>query len=138
MELQRVVGLDIGVKRTGIALGYASIRVASGWATVDSAKLLDALRRLHGEEPLSLVVIGKPIQMSGAPSESAPFIEKKGRAIQSELQLPIHWQDERFTSKMAAQALAAIHAKKSVRRNKAVLDEVSAALILQSYFDKTI
>jgi putative holliday junction resolvase len=137
-NLQRVVGLDIGLKRTGIAVGYTSIGIASGFTAVASNQLLEELKRMHKEEPFSLVVIGKPIQMNGEDSESTPFIEKKGRAIQSELGLPLQWQDERFTSKMASQALVAMNAKKSVRQSRLVIDEVSATLILQSFFDKVL
>ena len=136
--MQRVVGLDIGTKRTGIALGYPSIGIASGFTAVASNQLLETLKRLHKEDPFALVVIGKPLQMSGEASESAHFIEKKARAIQSELKLPVQWQDERFTSKMASQALVAMNAKKSIRQSRAVIDEVSATLILQSFFDKVI
>ena len=136
--VQRVVGLDIGTKRTGIALGYPSIGIASGFTAVASNQLLETLKRLHEEDPFTLVVIGKPLQMNGEASESAPFIEKKARAIQSELKLPVQWQDERFTSKMASQALVAMNAKKSIRQSRAVIDELSATLILQSFFDKVI
>ena len=134
--MQRVVGLDIGTKRTGIALGYPSIGIASGFTSVASNQLLETLKRLHEEDAFAYVVIGKPLQMSGEASESAPFIEKKARAIQSELKLPVQWQDERFTSKMASAVVAQSGLKKSDRQNKERLDTISATIILQTYLEK--
>lgn len=82
--------------------------------------------------------MGKPLQMNGKPSESMEFIEKKVQEIVNALNLSIVWQDERFTSKMASKALVDMNARKLVRQNRSVIDEMSATLILQSYFDSRL
>jgi putative Holliday junction resolvase len=136
--LERVVGLDVGTKRTGISSGYNSLGIASGYSAVETKQLLSTLTQLHNEEPIEVLVVGKPLQMNGKPSESMEFIEKKVQEIVNALNLSIVWQDERFTSKMASKALVDMNARKSVRQNRSVIDEVSAILILQSYFDSRL
>ena len=136
--MERVVGLDVGTKRTGISSGYNSLGIASGYSAVETKQLLSTLTQLHNEEPIEVLVVGKPLQMNGKPSESMDFIEKKVQEIVNALNLSIVWQDERFTSKMASKALVDMNARKSVRQNRSVIDEVSATLILQSYFDSRL
>jgi putative Holliday junction resolvase len=136
--LERIVGLDVGTKRTGISSGYNSLGIASGYSAVETKQLLSTLTQLHNEEPIEVLVVGKPLQMNGKPSESMEFIEKKVQEIVNALNLSIVWQDERFTSKMASKALVDMNARKSVRQNRSVIDEVSATLILQSYFDSRL
>ena len=136
--MERVVGLDVGTKRTGISSGYNSLGIASGYSAVETKQLLSTLTQLHNEEPSEVLVVGKPLQMNGKPSESMEFIEKKVQEIVNALNLSIVWQDERFTSKMASKALVDMNARKSVRQNRSVIDEVSAILILQSYFDSRL
>jgi len=136
--LERVVGLDVGTKRTGISSGYTALGIASGYTAVETKQLLSTLIQLHNEEPIAILVVGKPLQMNGEPSESMGFIEKKIQEIIQKLNLLVAWQDERFTSKMASKALVEMNARKSVRQNRSVIDEVSATLILQSYFDSRL
>jgi putative Holliday junction resolvase len=136
--LERVVGLDVGTKRTGISSGYTALGIASGYTAVETKQLLSTLTQLHNEEPIAILVVGKPLQMNGKPSESMGFIEKKIQEIIQKLNLVVAWQDERFTSKMASKALVEMNARKSVRQNRSVIDEVSATLILQSYFDSRL
>ena len=136
--MERVVGLDVGAKRTGISSGYKTLGIASGYTAVETKELLSTLKQLHNEEPIVVLVVGKPLQMNGKPSESLGFIEKKVQEIKNTLNLSITWQDERFTSKMASKALVDMNARKSVRQNRSVIDEVSATLILQSYFDSRL
>ena len=136
--MERVVGLDVGTKRTGISSGYTALGIASGYTAVETKQLLSTLTQLHSEEPIAILVVGKPLQMNGEPSESMGFIEKKIQEIIQKLNLLVAWQDERFTSKMASKALVEMNARKSVRQNRSVIDEVSATLILQSYFDSRL
>ena len=136
--MERVVGLDVGTKRTGISSGYTALGIASGYTAVETKQLLSTLIQLHNEEPIAILVVGKPLQMNGEPSESMGFIEKKIQEIIQKLNLLVAWQDERFTSKMASKALVEMNARKSVRQNRSVIDEVSATLILQSYFDSRL
>jgi len=136
--LERVVGLDVGTKRTGISSGYTALGIASGYTAVETKQLRSTLTQLHNEEPIAILVVGKRLQMNGEPSESMGFIEKKIQEINQKLNLSVTWQDERFTSKMASKALVEMNARKSVRQNRSVIDEVSATLILQSYFDSRL
>ena len=136
--MERVVGLDVGTKRTGISSGYTALGIASGHSAVETKQLLSTLTQLHNEEPIAVLVVGKPLQMNGEPSESMGFIEKKVQEITNALHLSVAWQDERFTSKMASKALVDMNVRKSVRQNRSVIDEVSATLILQSYFDSRL
>ncbi|MGA0384132.1 MAG: Holliday junction resolvase RuvX [Flavobacteriaceae bacterium] len=136
--MERVVGLDVGTKRTGISSGYTALGIASGYTAVETKQLLSTLTQLHNEEPIAILVVGKPLQMNGEPSESMGFIEMKIQEIIQKLNLLVAWQDERFTSKMASKALVEMNARKSVRQNRSVIDEVSATLILQSYFDSRL
>ena len=136
--MERVVGLDVGTKRTGISSGYTTLGIASGYSAVETKQLLSTLTQLHNEEPIAVLVVGKPLQMNGEPSESMGFIEKKVQEITNALHLSVTWQDERFTSKMASKALVDMNVRKSVRQNRSVIDEVSATLILQSYFDSRL
>lgn len=136
--MERVVGLDVGTKRTGISSGYTTLGIASGYSAVETKQLLSTLTQLHNEEPIAVLVVGKPLQMNGEPSESMGFIEKKVQEITNALHLSVAWQDERFTSKMASKALVDMNVRKSVRQNRSVIDEVSATLILQSYFDSRL
>ena len=135
--LNRIIGLDIGTVRTGIATAYSEIGIASAIETVETKNLIQRLNLLRQEEPIVLVVIGQAIQMNGTASESMSVIESYANKIINQ-GFEVAWQDERFTSKMATKSLIESGASKKMRRDKSVVDRVSAALILQSYLDKKV
>ncbi|MCO7185562.1 Holliday junction resolvase RuvX [Tenacibaculum sp. XPcli2-G] len=130
----RIVAIDFGKKRTGIAVTDELQIIASGLTTVDTSKLIPFLKDYTQKENVELFLVGKPKQMDNSDSESEvlilPFLEKLEKAIPS---IPIKRVDERFTSKMAFQTMIDSGLKKKQRQNKALVDEISATIILQSY-----
>ncbi|PQJ77696.1 Holliday junction resolvase RuvX [Polaribacter porphyrae] len=130
----RILAIDFGKVRTGIAITDELQIIASGLTTVKTDKLLTFLKEYTSKEDVELFLLGKPKQMDNSDSESEvlilPFLEK----LQKEIPLiPIKRIDERFTSKMAFQTMVDGGLKKKQRRNKALVDEISATIILQSY-----
>jgi len=132
--LARILAIDFGKKRTGIAVTDELQIIASGLTTVNTEDLLPFLKDYIKKENVELFVIGKPKQLDNTDSESevliVPFLNKLSKEITS---IPIHRVDERFTSKMAFQTMIDSGLKKKQRRNKALVDEISATIILQSY-----
>ncbi|MEZ4875629.1 MAG: Holliday junction resolvase RuvX [Flavobacteriaceae bacterium] len=130
----RILALDYGSKRTGIAVTDELQLIASGLTTVETKELFPFLQAYFDKEKVDLVLVGEPKQRDGSPSE----IEGK---IQQFLQqfavtfptLPVLRRDERFTSKMAFQTMIDSGLKKKQRQNKALIDEISATILLQSY-----
>jgi putative Holliday junction resolvase len=136
-KLGRLLALDYGKRRTGIAITDELQLIASGLRTVDTDELMAFLKTYLEVENVTGFVVGEPKQMNNLPSESEvliqPFIIKLAKQFP---QIPIYRQDERFTSKMAIRSLLEAGVKKKQRRNKALVDEVSATLILQAYLNK--
>jgi putative Holliday junction resolvase len=131
-----VLAMDFGKKRTGIAVTDDMQIIASGLTTVDTKELIPFLKNYSKTENVELFVIGEPKQMDYTPSQSEaliiPFIEK----LKRNFDIPIKRIDERFTSKMAMQAMIDSGIPKKKRQNKALLDEISATIILQTYLDQ--
>ena len=132
--MARILAIDYGMKRTGIAITDELQIIASGLTTVDTKELLAFLKDYVAKERVELFVVGEPKQMDNTASESEilikPFLE---RLIKEFPEIPVKRVDERFTSKMAFQTMIDSGLKKNQRRNKALIDEISATLILQSY-----
>ena len=134
----RVLALDYGRKRTGIAVTDELRLIASGLTTVSTHELLDFLRDYLKTEKVDRFVVGEPRQMNNTPSESEVFITPFLVRLKAEFpEIPIARQDERFTSKMAVQSMVQAGIKKKKRRNKALVDEISATIILQDYLTST-
>lgn len=130
----RILAIDFGAKRTGIAVTDELQIIASGLTTVDTTKLLDFLKAYAEKEDVELFLIGLPKQMNNLASESEPYIQNFLRQLQEYLPfIPIERIDERFTSKLAFQTMIDSGLNKKQRQNKALIDEISATLILQSY-----
>ena len=132
--MARMLAIDFGKKRTGIAVTDALQIIASGLRTVNTIDLLSFLKEYTSKEKVELFIIGQPKQMDNSDSESEvlmlPFIKKIEKLFP---QIPMKRIDERFTSKMAFQTMIDSGMKKKQRRNKALVDEISATIILQSY-----
>ena len=130
----RIVAIDFGKKRTGIAVTDELQIIASGLTTVNTEELILFLKDYTSKENVELFLIGEPKQMDYSESESEvlirPFLEKLKKEISS---IPTKRVDERFTSKMAFQTMIDSGMKRKQRRNKALIDEISATIILQSY-----
>ena len=130
----RLLAIDYGSKRTGIAVTDEMQIIASGLTTVDTKTLTDFLKSYTAKETVDLILIGLPKQMNNELSESEPLILKFIKILAKEFpDMPIQRVDERFTSKMAFQTMIDSGLNKKQRKNKALVDEISATLILQSY-----
>ena len=132
--MSRILAIDFGKVRTGIAVTDELQIIASGLTTVATSELIPFLKEYTQKEKVSLFLVGLPKQMDNSESESevliAPFLEKLKKHFPT---IPIKRVDERFTSKMAFQTMIDSGLKKKQRRNKAVVDEISATIILHSY-----
>jgi putative Holliday junction resolvase len=132
--MPRILAIDYGKKRTGIAVTDELQIIASGLTTVNTEELFSFLRDYTAKEDISLILVGEPKQMNNEASESevliVPFLEK---LIKTFPKIEIKRVDERFTSKMAFQTMIDSGLKRKQRKNKALVDEISATIILQSY-----
>ena len=132
--MPRILAIDYGQKRTGIAVTDEMQIIASGLTTIPSATTIDFLKDYFSREKVEKVLIGEPKQMNGEPSQSAEIIEAFVRKFKSFFpDMPVVRVDERFTSKMAFQTMIDSGLNKNQRKNKDLLDEISATIMLQDY-----
>lgn len=135
----RVLALDYGKKRIGIAVSDPLKMIANGLKTISSKDIWDFLDDYLKNEFVDTIVVGYPKQMDNTPSQSVEFIDPFVKELKQKYpEVVIELVDERFTSKMAIQAMIEGGLKKTDRQNKATIDRVSAAIILQSYLDMKI
>ena len=132
--MPRILAIDYGKKRTGLAVTDELQIIASGLTTVDSQIAIPFLENYFKAELVTKVLIGEPKQMNGEPSESAPIIEDFVTKFKIKFpEMQVIRVDERFTSKMAVQAMIDSGLKKSKRKNKALIDEIAATIMLQDF-----
>ena len=135
--LARILALDYGTIRTGIAVTDELQIIASGLTTVETKKIFSFLTTYLKDEHVELFVVGEPKQMNNKASESEQFIKPFVEKLKTTFpKIPIKRVDERFTSKLAFQSIIDSGLKKKQRQNKALIDEVSATIILQTYMDQ--
>ena len=135
--MPRILSIDYGIKRTGIAVTDEMQIIASGLTTVPSETLIAFLKDYFSKEKVEKVIIGEPKQMDGTPSESAAIIEKFIKTFTMTFpEMPLDRVDERFTSKMAFQTMIDSGLKKKQRQNKALIDEIAATIMLQDYMNR--
>ena len=134
--MARILAVDYGKKRTGLAVTDELQLIAGGLTTVATAGLVDYILNYVKKEPVERIVVGLPKQMNNTPSENMcriePFVNRMRKLLPD---IPIEYHDERFTSVLAHQAILASGIGKMARRNKELVDEVSATIILQSYME---
>ena len=132
--MARIVSIDYGKKRTGLAVTDPLQLIAGGLATVSTSTLFDYLKQYVAQESVERIVIGEPRQPNGEPSENLErvrqFVNRWRKAMPD---IPIEFYDERFTSVLAHQAMIDGGLKKKARQDKALVDEISATIILQDY-----
>lgn len=135
----RILAFDYGKKRTGIAVTDPLQIIASGLTTVDTNEVFSFITEYLKNEKVERFVVGFPTQYDNAkPSHSAPLIENFVKQLKKKFpDIPVAFEDEHYTSKMAMQAMIDGGLKKMQRRNKAMVDKVSASIILQSYMSRT-
>ena len=133
--MARILSIDYGKKRTGLAVTDSLQIIANGLATVSTSSLIDYLKDYIAKEPVERIVIGRPTQPDGRPSENLARVEQfVNRWRKLVPNIPIEYYDERFTSVIAHQVVIDSGVKKKVRNeNKGLIDEISATIILQDY-----
>ena len=132
--MARILAIDYGIKRTGIAVTDELQIIASGLTTVPSETAIAFLKDYFSKEYVIKVLIGEPKQMNGLASESTPIIEKFVADFKTAFpEMKVERVDERFTSKMAFQTMIDSGLKKKQRQNKALVDEIAATILLQDY-----
>lgn len=132
----RILAIDYGKKRVGIAVTDPGRIIATGLQTVLSHEVLKFLQEYTAREKVDLFVVGHPKQMDNTDSESMTYIIPFLKALQRKFpHIPVEMYDERFTSVMAHKALIEGGAKKKVRQDKALIDKMSATIILTSYME---
>ena len=135
----RILAIDYGTKRTGLAVTDPLRIIAGALATVETKQLEKWLADYFSKNDVDIIVLGKPTQMSGAPSETMRFIEPlAGRLRHAYPAKQVVLYDERFTSVLAHRTMLESGIGKQARRDKALVDRISATIILQSYMDSVM
>ena len=130
----RILAIDYGRKRCGIAVTDPLKIIANGLETIATHKLMEFLKNYMSREQVELIVIGKPMQLNGQPSENMRYITPFVNRLRKEMpDMPIEMVDERFTSTIAHQAMIDGGMKKSDRQDKARVDSIAASIILNDY-----
>lgn len=137
-KVGRILAFDVGKKRVGIAATDPLRIIANGLTTLAVAEVLPFLTRYISTENVDLFVVGYARQADGSESESMKYIHPFVRSLKNKFpQIPVEWMDERFTSQMAFQTMIDAGLKKMARRDKALVDKISATIILQSFLENS-
>lgn len=135
--MARLMAIDYGSKRVGIAVTDPLQIIATGLTTVHSQDLIEFLKTYINKEEVECIIVGEPKRLNNEPSDSARFIEPFVVHLKRTFPaIKVERMDERFTSKMAFQTMIDSGLKKKARQNKELVDEISATIILQSYMNK--
>ena len=134
--MSRILAIDYGRKRTGVAVSDAMQIIANGLTTVPTHELLDFITGYVQKEPVERILVGLPKQMNNEASESMKYIDPFVRSLKKRLpEIPVEFVDERLTSVLAHRTMLEAGLKKKDRQNKALVDEISATIILQTYLE---
>lgn len=133
--MPKLLAIDYGTKRTGIAVTDDSKIIASGLTTVHTKELFSFLVNYFKENDVTDIILGEPKRLDGTDTHSTKDVQVLKEKLKSTFGKPVHMVDERFTSKMAFQTMIDSGLKKKQRKNKALVDEISATIILQSYME---
>jgi len=132
--LARILAIDYGLKRTGLAVTDPLKIIASGLATVESKVLIPFLKNYFSKEQVELIIIGEPKNLDDTDTHATPLVEKIIHELKNNFPaVPIQKVDERFTSKMASRAMIEMGLKKRKRQDKALLDQIAATIMLQEH-----
>ncbi len=135
--MERIVGIDYGKKRTGVAVSDPLGVFATALETVPSADIVQYLKNYTQKERVKLFVVGYPLNMNNTPSEGARYVDEFLNLLKKHFpETPVILEDERFTSTMALRAMIDGGVKKMARRDKAMVDKISASIILQTFLDR--
>jgi len=132
--LPRIISIDYGAKRTGLAVTDPLQIIATGLTTVESKQLIPFLKDYFAKEEVELIIIGEPKNWDDTDTHATPLVEKIIKQLEKNFpKTPIKKVDERYTSKMAKDAMLEMGLKKMQRRNKKLVDEIAATILLQEY-----
>ena len=132
--MARILCIDYGLKRTGIAVTDPLQIIATGLTTIESKELIPFLKKYFLSEPTELILIGEPLNWDDTDTHATPLVRKAIEKLKKEFpQMPIQTVDERNTSKMASRAMIDMGMKKKQRQNKALIDEIAATIMLQEW-----
>jgi putative Holliday junction resolvase len=132
--MPRILAIDYGIKRTGIAVTDPLKIIATGLTTIPSGTLINFLKDYFSKEDVELVIIGEPRNLDDTSTHATPLVKSMIKKLMKEFpEKRIKTVDERYTSKMASQAMLDMGMKKKQRRNKALVDEIAATIMLQDY-----
>jgi putative Holliday junction resolvase len=137
--LGRILSIDYGGKRTGLAVTDPLKIIATGLCTVETPKLLAFLKDYFAREAVELVIVGMPLNWDESDTHATPLVKKFIQTFQKNFpSLPIKEVDERYTSKLASQAMLQMGLKKKQRQNKSMVDEIAATIMLQEHLQHNI
>ena len=132
--MPRILSIDYGLKRTGLAVTDPLQIIATGLTTVESKRLIPFLKDYFAREEVELIIIGDPKNWDDTDTHATPLVEKIIKQLEKNFpNIPIKKVDERYTSKMAKDAMLEMGLKKMQRRNKKLVDEIAATILLQEY-----
>ena len=132
--MPRILSIDYGLKRTGLAVTDPLQIIATGLTTVESKQLIPFLKDYFAREEVELIIIGEPKNWDDTDTHATPLVEKIIKQLEKNFpKIPIKRVDERYTSKMAKDAMLEMGLKKMQRRNKKLVDEIAATIMLQEY-----
>jgi len=132
--MSRIISIDYGLKRTGLAVTDPLKIIATGLTTIESKQLIPFLKDYFSKEQVELIIIGEPKNWDDTDTHATPLVEKCIKDLQKNFPaIPIKKVDERYTSKIARDSMLEMGLKKKQRRNKALVDEIAATILLQDY-----
>jgi putative Holliday junction resolvase len=135
--MPRVMAIDFGLKRTGLAVSDPLKIIATGLTTVPSTELISFLKKYFIAEPVELIIIGHPRNLDNTETDATPLVEKCILELNKNFpSIPVKRVDERLTSKMAKDAMLDMGLKKMKRRDKGLVDEIAATIILKEYLQQ--
>lgn len=137
--MARILSIDYGGKRTGIAVTDPLQIIATGLTTIESKELIPFLKKYFATETVELIIIGMPVNWDESDTHGTPLVRKAIEKLKKEFpQMPIREVDERYTSKMARNAMLEMGLKKMQRRDKKLVDEIAATIMLQEYMESRL
>ena len=135
--MARILSIDYGGKRTGIAVTDPFQIIATGLTTIDTKDFIKFLKEYTAREEVERFIIGMPLNMDDTPTHATPLVQNAIKQLQKHFpQIPLETVDERYTSKMAKDAMLEMGLKKKQRRDKKLVDEIAATIMLQEYMNR--
>jgi len=135
--MSRILSIDYGGKRTGLAVTDPLKIIATGLDTIETPKLLTFLKDYFSKEPVELVIIGMPVNWDDTATHATPLVQQFIKTFQKKFPaIPIREVDERYTSKLASQAMLQMGLKKKQRQDKGIVDQIAATIMLQEYLQQ--